>query len=93
MCYCEHENGGNGKNGMMCGLNGQSFANEGYCGSDEFCAGAIKTHDPSTYIPIDQKTSLCSKGIATFIIVFPIKLYKILSKLCDLIIFPFISIK
>ena len=73
MCYCEHENGGAGKNGIMCGLNGQSFANEGYCGPEEFCTGVIKTHDPSTYIPFDQKMSLCIKGITAIFIVFSMK--------------------
>ena len=57
----------------MCGLNGKTFKKEGYCGADEFCTGAIESDDPSTYITFDKKSTLCSRGIVIFIIVFLMK--------------------
>ena len=63
VCFCEHKNGGIGKNGIICGFKGNPFQKEGYCEEDEFCTGVIETHQTTSYVSIDHKSKLCSKGI------------------------------
>ena len=55
-CYCEHENGGPGKNGIMCGLRA-SFKRTSECGTNEWCTGP--TNETNAVLGSSQ---LCKKG-------------------------------
>ena len=55
-CYCEHENGGPGKNGIMCGRRG-TFKRNSECGTKEWCTGP--TNEKNSVLGSSQ---LCKKG-------------------------------
>ena len=55
-CYCEHENGSPGKNGIMCGLRG-TFKRNSECGTKEWCTGP--TNEKNAVLGSSQ---LCKKG-------------------------------
>ena len=59
-CYCEHENGSPGKNGIMCGLRG-TFKRNSECGTKEWCTGP--TNENNAVLGSSQ---LCKKGDRQF---------------------------
>ena len=80
-CYCEHENGSPGKNGIMCGLRG-TFKRNSECGTKEWCTGP--TNEKNAVLGSSQ---LCKKGdrqfydlfsFSTTILLFYFNIYQIL---------------
>ena len=57
-CYCEHEFGGPGKNGIMC-RNGDHFAKHSSCGWNEWCIGPANAEEAT-----DEK--LCETGTCSY---------------------------
>ena len=61
MCYCEHKNGRNHSNGIICENHG-SFNKTGHCGLDEICIGESNVSNPSNAVYQFKKESLCAKS-------------------------------
>ena len=62
VCYCEHKDKGSPKNGIMCGYNGGTFTQNGYCQTQEVCSGVAKTDSESKRVKVNQKRTLCTDG-------------------------------
>ena len=64
-CYCEHENGGAGKNGILCGQGGNYDQRVMYCKADEKCTGPtvhqLRTNYESGF-SFSKRTLLCTKN-------------------------------
>ena len=56
-CFCEYQNGGIGRNGINCKLNGK-FQGDGSCEADEWCIGPNHATNATT------RDRLCAKGNA-----------------------------
>ena len=56
MCYCEHKNGGKGKNGLICKID-EKFEKSGSCAVDEWCVGPSDEEEAT-----NRQETLCMKG-------------------------------
>ena len=55
-CYCENQNGGTGKNGLICEKDG-SFLRTDSCQGDEWCTGPGDENSAT-----HSRNDLCTKG-------------------------------
>lgn len=68
-CYCEHENGKNPNNGIMCKTPTGSASRIAHCASEETCTGPTSGDECSLWPLRPKKADLCTGKCLAYVLI------------------------